>query len=199
MQVRDICFGRIRIVIRSANVVYVEICAIDDRVFDVLGTGLIGVGAIKVTARFMALLNGWKTIIVVLFLVLFLLLRRDEPSIGVLIAEGDVRFLLRSCIVPAIVDPEGHKVDMFSLDGSFLNRGVLLFDVFGELGTVVAPVRLTVLATRRQVKCDVRLVYLSKNGKVAAFILRKLRIERLKELPHVRRGCLGAGDCIEPV
>lgn len=106
---------RIRVVIWFANVVWVEICVIEDRVFDVLGTRLIGVDAVHDTARLVALLNGWKTLIVVGFLVLFLLLRRDEPSIGVVIAELDVRFLLGTCVVPAIVDPEGHKVDVFSL------------------------------------------------------------------------------------
>lgn len=57
---------------------------------------------------------------------------------------GEIRayLVLEERVDPSVVDAQGNKVDLLSFHRAGCDRGVLRFEVGGELGAIVAAVRL---------------------------------------------------------
>lgn len=145
----------------GADVIDVEIARLGEGAFDAVVAGVDAVDAVGVGACALALGKGRGALGVVSVQVGVVLGLDDEGVVAVVEAEVDVGLFLESGVEPAVVDAESDEVDVLACDALRGDGGVLLFEIVGEFGPVVAAVRF------------------GEDSEVTVFVLRELGVEGL--------------------
>ena len=179
----------VRVVGWLADVIDVEVVTgfaavgsgLGEWVFDSVRADGVRILAVGVGAGCVALGESWGAVVGVGIHQARVLVSGDEGLVGIVKSKVNISFLLEGSVEPAVVDAQSDELDVLAFDAAGGDGGVLLVDVVGEFGAVVAAVGL------------------GEDAEVAVLVLGELGVEGLEKGPDVGSGGDGGGDGVVAV